>query len=89
MFEWYSKSRVRYAYLDDLTSNNWIEFEGSSFRSSKWWTHGWTLQELLALSSVIFYDQSWNRIGTKRQLAEVVSNITTRGPIESNRIEFL
>ena len=49
----------------------------SSFRASEWWTRGWTLQELLAPLSVIFYDQSWKSMGTKSELAEVVSNITT------------
>ncbi|KAN0108803.1 Heterokaryon incompatibility protein (HET) domain containing protein [Hyaloscypha variabilis] len=77
MFEWYSKSTVCYAYLDDVTLETGVEDESSSFRSSKWWTRGWTLQELLAPSSVKFYDRSWNPIGTKSGLAEVVSNITT------------
>ena len=65
MFEWYSKSTACYAYLDDVTLETGVADESSSFRNSKWWTRGWTLQELLAPSSVIFYDQSWNEIGTK------------------------
>jgi hypothetical protein len=55
---WYSKAKECYAYLDDVTLGTGVEDESSSFRSSKWWTRGWNLQELLALSSAVFYDQS-------------------------------
>jgi len=37
---------------------------------------GWTLQELLAPETVIFYDESWQEIGTKSSLRELLSEIT-------------
>ena len=40
-----------------------------SFRNSKWFTRGWTLQELLAPRSVEFFDSKWNRIGSKSDAA--------------------
>jgi hypothetical protein len=46
------------------------------FRRSKWFTRGWTLQELLAPNMVIFLDSGWNMIGSKDSLNKLVSEIT-------------
>jgi hypothetical protein len=46
------------------------------FAGSRWFTRGWTLQELLAPSSVVFYLQDWTVYGTKTFLHEEVSRIT-------------
>ncbi|KAE8868187.1 hypothetical protein PTNB29_02098 [Pyrenophora teres f. teres] len=46
---------------------------------SKWWTRGWTLQELIAPRSVTFYVNAahgWNKIGTKISLVELVASRT-------------
>ncbi|KAK6829656.1 HET-domain-containing protein [Apiospora arundinis] len=32
---------------------------------AKWFTRGWTLQELLAPTDLVFLDQAWRRIGTR------------------------
>ncbi|KAI0597560.1 heterokaryon incompatibility protein-domain-containing protein [Biscogniauxia sp. FL1348] len=47
----------------------------------RWFTRGWTLQELIAPTRVIFYDSRWNCFGTKAQLAPILSWITR---IDSN-----
>ena len=39
--------------------------EDSLFRRSRWFTRGWTLQELLAPDHVVFYDSSWSLLGKK------------------------
>lgn len=44
----------------------------SAFRCSKWFTRGWTLQELLAPHYVDFFDKSWNWIGTKNILVDLL-----------------
>ncbi|KAJ9148904.1 Ankyrin [Pleurostoma richardsiae] len=36
-----------------------------SIRSSRWFTRGWTLQELIAPSNVYFYSRSWNLLGSR------------------------
>jgi hypothetical protein len=52
--------------------------QDSSFRASKWFTRGWTLQELLAPSRVEFVAQDWETvIGTKWSLRAVISSITS------------
>ena len=80
MFKWYSNSALCYAYLDDvITEETPVShaMEKSSFRASKWWTRGWTLQELIAPGSVLFFDQNWKPIETRNRLAWLVSEITS------------
>ena len=43
---------------------------------SCWFSRGWTLQELIAPSSVIFYDSSWMEIGTKSSLQDIITKAT-------------
>jgi hypothetical protein len=71
MFEWYNESRVCYAYLSDV---HYTALEGVG--GSKWWTRGWTLQELIAPRNLIFYDAEWREIGTKRSLEVLISSIS-------------
>lgn len=75
MYQWYQNAQVCYAYLSDVK-----EGHHEQFSESKWFTRGWTLQELLAPSFVVFYDRSWNEIGTKGSLKD---KITVRTGISS------
>ncbi|KJY00606.1 hypothetical protein TI39_contig321g00009 [Zymoseptoria brevis] len=67
MYRWYHQAKVCYAYLPDVPS--------VPLRESKWFTRGWTLQELIAPGHVLFYDGAWNFLGSKismvRELAEI------------------
>jgi hypothetical protein len=79
MFLWYQEATVCYVYLADVPheSENDSIISNASFQRSKWFTRGWTLQELLAPAMVIFLDQTWSEIGTKTSLASTISLITT------------
>jgi hypothetical protein len=48
----------------------------SKFTKSRWFTRGWTLQELLAPKRVIFFDTHWTPIGTRKSIASRLSSIT-------------
>ena len=48
----------------------------SSFRESRWFTRGWTLQELLAPQEVVFFNKDWVEIGTRRSSRAVIEEIT-------------
>ncbi len=49
MFRWYEESQVCYAYLSDVRNASEDPSQrDSDFSTSKWFTRGWTLQELLA-----------------------------------------
>lgn len=81
MFLWYSKAQACYAYLSDVSeieirdelSTTLVE---STFHKSKWFTRGWTLQELLAPEFVTFFTREWKEIGTKLSLHAALSSIT-------------
>jgi hypothetical protein len=48
----------------------------SKFTSSRWFTRGWTLQELLAPREVLFFDDSWSLLGSRSSLVHLLS-VTT------------
>ncbi|KAI0655623.1 heterokaryon incompatibility protein-domain-containing protein [Cubamyces menziesii] len=77
MFRWYAEANVCLAYLAD-TPNECLHPEASrsSFRLSKWFTRGWTLQELIAPRDLVFMSASWTPLGAKSSLADVLGEIT-------------
>jgi hypothetical protein len=80
MFDWYARSEVCFALLVDVELRSEapdMEDTLRQIRESRWFTRGWTLQELLAPSNLIFYDKSWTKLGSKAGalLAEV--SVTT------------
>ena len=46
----------------------------------RWFTRGWTLQELIAPKNLYFYDRNWERRGMKSSLKTVLSGITKIDP---------
>ena len=56
----------------------------SSFRKSRWFTRGWTLQELIAPVLVEFFSKEGEQLGSKRSLERHV-NEATRIPIKALR----
>ncbi|KIW29916.1 uncharacterized protein PV07_05701 [Cladophialophora immunda] len=76
MFVWYRQAQVCYAYLSDVPSDEDPLKEGSKFRQSKWFTRGWTLQELVAPQYVIFFAGDWKEIGTKSSFQELIIEVT-------------
>jgi hypothetical protein len=72
MFTWYKNARYCYAYLSDVSKAR-MKFD---FPRSRWFTRGWTLQELLAPQQAIFYDHEWLPLGTRLQHSEWISTIT-------------
>ena len=51
--------------MDRHTTRELIDMNFMTFRECRWFHRGWTLQELLVLPSVEFYDKEWTFIGTK------------------------
>jgi hypothetical protein len=74
MFRWYRDAAKCYAYLTDVstTTQNWTP----DFRKARWFTRGWTLQELIAPSSVEFFSVEGELLGSKRLLEQQVHEIT-------------
>ncbi|KAF2190904.1 HET-domain-containing protein, partial [Zopfia rhizophila CBS 207.26] len=83
MFRWYRNATRCYVYLPDVSSPPFDTNEEfnpppweSDFRKSRWFTRGWTLQELLAPSSVEFFSQEGKRLGDKNSLRQQIHEIT-------------
>lgn len=76
MYAWYATAQVCYTYLIDVPLQDNHRSESSRFRQSVWFTRGWTLQELIAPFEVIILSQDWNVIGSKRDLVDLIEEIT-------------
>ena len=82
MFRWYRNAVKCYVFLSDVsarkrnssdqTQRTWE----SAFRISKWFTRGWTLQELLAPASVEFFSREGDLLGSKQVLEGLIHDIT-------------
>ncbi|KAK5658148.1 hypothetical protein OQA88_2121 [Cercophora sp. LCS_1] len=92
MFAWYKASAVCFAYLADVESTSTTRLPKSQWGAqlgtdpegapSRWYSRGWTLQELLAPTDVDFYNRSWKRIGSKWLLRREISAITGIGEVD-------
>lgn len=71
MFRWYAESEVCFAYLSDLKPGG-----GLSFAKCRWFTRGWTLQELIAPRRLEFYNREWQCVGNKSLLGRELASIT-------------
>ena len=88
MFRWYERATRCYVYLSavevpgeviDVQSFR-ITWE-DAFRRSRWFSRGWTLQELLAPASVEFFSKEGRPLGSKISLEQEVHE-TTQIPLE-------
>ncbi|PIL26915.1 hypothetical protein GSI_10053 [Ganoderma sinense ZZ0214-1] len=92
MFRYYSLANVCYAFLADVPTADMavLTSEKSAFRRSRWHKRGWTLQELLAPAKLLFVSGSWEMLGSKADLSDVLEQVT-RVPADVllNREEFI
>ncbi|KAF2738574.1 HET-domain-containing protein [Polyplosphaeria fusca] len=73
MFRWYQDAKKCFAYLADVKPSRSMKDMDSSFESSRWFTRGWTLQELLAPTNLVFLASDWSRLATRHNLAPRIS----------------
>lgn len=74
MFEWYRNAKVCLVYLEDVFVDD--DRDRGQLRKARWFTRGWTLQELIAPPVVIFFSKDWAFIGTGSSLAQDIAEIT-------------
>ena len=72
MWKWYQQAQVCYVLLSDFE----ISRTEYSMANCRWFTRGWCLQEVLAPSSIEFFDKNWAYVGSKLSLGPVISQIT-------------
>ncbi|ATZ56800.1 hypothetical protein BCIN_14g00350 [Botrytis cinerea B05.10] len=79
MFRWYQNATKCYVYLSDVSTNRTDQVSSSwqlIFKASRWFTRGWTLQELIAPRSVQFFCSNGMLLGDKRSLEHLIHEIT-------------
>lgn len=82
MFRWYHNAAKCYVYLSDVSiinSKGQIlrqEVWKPTFQKSRWFTRGWTLQELLAPTVVEFFSKEGELLGDKDMMVEELAEIT-------------
>lgn len=82
MYKWYRKSTKCYVYMPDVSVEDCgdvppgVSEWQSAFRSSMWFTRGWTLQELIAPAKVEFFSAEGSWLGDKSSLEQPIHEIT-------------
>jgi hypothetical protein len=88
MFRWYQDADICYAYLSDVEvsiAEPRVEMIDPATEAilhrSRWFTRGWTLQELIAPRDIQFFTKDWTSIGNKldSQFAWLLEEITGIG----------
>jgi hypothetical protein len=83
MFRWYQRATKCYVYLSDVRLPGevidaqafritWVE----TFRRSRWFTRGWTLQELLAPRTLEFFSKEGRLLGDRISLEQDIHEVT-------------
>jgi len=88
MFRYYQHAKKCYVYLSDVRVPEEVTDAQAfritwetAFRQSRWFTRGWTLQELLAPPIVEFFSENGKLLGSKISLEQHIHDIT-KLPIE-------
>jgi len=76
MFRWYEQSAICFVHLADVEKVDIDNDPDSAFQACRWLTRGWTLQELLAPTKLVFYDSEWQAIGDRSLMAEHIQRRT-------------
>jgi hypothetical protein len=83
MFQWYKNSAMCYVYLSDVQLKSTYKTSDAihdasvamQIHQSKWWTRGWTLQELIAPRDIMFFgsgSRGWLGLGDKTALLDLI-----------------
>ncbi|KAK4441872.1 heterokaryon incompatibility protein-domain-containing protein, partial [Podospora aff. communis PSN243] len=80
MFQWYRNAAKCYVYLLEVSTRK-RDADGKSkgelsFQNCRWFTRGWTLQELIAPATVEFFSRDGERLGDKESLEREICGIT-------------
>src|ERR1700761_3344283 len=95
MFRWYQRASKCYVYLSDVRvpdeakdAQVYRKAWDNAFQQSRWFTRGWTLQELLAPATVEFFSSNGKKLGSKISLEQEICQIT-KIPVEALRTHDL
>ncbi|EJT75546.1 hypothetical protein GGTG_05479 [Gaeumannomyces tritici R3-111a-1] len=81
MYRWYNRAKVCFVFLADLdldpesdlaSYSEPTELEEALGRC-RWFTRGWTLQELIAPVAIEFYNRHWKKVGSHATLQSALA----------------
>jgi tetratricopeptide (TPR) repeat protein len=75
MFRWYQNASKCYVFLADVLACKSEDDRDSQLRNSRWFTRGWTLQELIAPRCVEFFSRDRERLGDRKSLEKQIYQI--------------
>ncbi|KAF2818796.1 hypothetical protein CC86DRAFT_154072 [Ophiobolus disseminans] len=84
MFRWYRDATVCVVWMPDCLGDqkswsvdcSYEEEIRASFKRSRWFTRGWTLQELLAPQTIKFYGRNETYLGDRTALMRCIQEVT-------------
>ncbi|KXJ95638.1 hypothetical protein Micbo1qcDRAFT_171969 [Microdochium bolleyi] len=83
MFKYYRDAAKCYVYLQDTQATTSVPAASQlatsidqKFRQNEWFKRGWTLQELVAPSSVEFFNEEGERLGDRSSYRQTIHEIT-------------
>lgn len=77
MFRWYRDAAKCFVFLYDVSNSSSSSADWkSAWRNSRWFTRGWTLQELVAPANLEFFSAEGARIGIKDSMVQEIHEIT-------------
>jgi hypothetical protein len=79
MFRWYQNAARCYVYLSDVSKLAGADSDKewkNALETCRWFTQGWTLQELIAPRLVDFFSSEGERLGSKLLLVSEIHEIT-------------
>lgn len=76
MFRWYRDAAICYVYLSDVPSRGADRPWEERFTESRWFTRGWTLQELIAPRTLHFHSSEGDYLGARVDLLARLSQAT-------------
>ncbi|KAF5491669.1 Vegetative incompatibility protein HET-E-1 [Colletotrichum siamense] len=79
MFKFYQKAVICIAYLSDIMYPDSKTDIPKDIPKSRWFTRGWTLQELLAPRNLDFYSSDWKLLGSRSEFRDLISRVTGIG----------
>lgn len=75
MYRWYQNSVKCYVHMAGISASSSSEWQ-LSFLRCRWFTRGWTLQELVAPKSIDFFSEDGMYLGDKTQLEDLIQEAT-------------
>ncbi|KAN0110643.1 HET domain containing protein [Hyaloscypha variabilis] len=84
MYRWYQGATQCFVYFEDV--KGWLSPKHkprgdepvlAEIQRSRWFTRGWTLQELIAPKTIRFFNHDWKCLGENYSLNGFISSVTT------------